>query len=405
MTHHGPGNTPGTGAKAAENDTDMAGPAIQLNMQGRSALVVGAAPPAARCIAVLLSAGAEVTVVAPALGDLPAMDVSAGRVDWQSRPFETSDVAGKWLVIAASDSSLVQRQVRAAAGAHGCLFNDAFSDDGDCSLLTAADRTDDDPWHGARICLVGAGPGDPGLLTVDGRRVLAQAEVVLYDNLVPEEVLALAPDTAERIFVGKQRANHRYRQPDLNTLMVELAHAGRRVVRLKGGDPYVFGRGGEEAVALAEAGVHCRVIPGITAGSGCATYADIPLTHRDHAHSCQFITAQGKDGESEHDWGALVRSRHTLVVYMGLVALERLCPKLIEHGLSPDTPAALIERGTTPHQRVLTGTVASVAELANSHALQSPALLVIGQVVRVREQLQALRGESSPADPAVAGTY
>lgn len=381
----------------------MAGHSIHLNLHGRPALIVGAGAPASRCIAALLDAGAEVTVVAPALGDLPATDVSAGRVDWQSRPFEARDVTGKWLVVAADECELTRHQVRTAAAGHGCLFNDAFTDAGDCSLLAETRDAESDPWDGTSICLVGAGPGDPGLLTVDGRRVLEQAEVVLYDRLVPEEVLDLAPHAAERIFVGKQRANHRYRQPDLNTLMVDLAASGRRIVRLKGGDPFVFGRGGEEVIALAEAGVRCRVIPGVTAGSGCATCADIPLTHRDHAHSCQFITAQGKDGESEHDWGALVRSRHTLVVYMGLVALERLCPKLIEHGLPADTPAALIERGTTPQQRVLTGTVTSVAGLAETHALESPALLIIGHVVRVREELRMLRQDQPPAETA-AGT-
>ncbi|MEX2575330.1 MAG: uroporphyrinogen-III C-methyltransferase, partial [Halofilum sp. (in: g-proteobacteria)] len=205
--------------------------------------------------------------------------------------------------------------------------------------------------------------------------------------------------TAQRIFVGKQRSQHHYRQEELNELMIELAGAGQRVARLKGGDPFMFGRGGEEAAALAAAGVDYCIVPGVTAGSGCTAYAGIPLTHRDHAHACLFITAHDKDGECDHDWATLVQPRQTLVVYMGLLALRGLCPKLVEHGMEPNTPAALIEKGTTPEQRVLVGTVSTLPAIAAEHEPVSPAVVIVGEVVRLRATL----GDCSPTrEPASA---
>ncbi|MDZ7786759.1 MAG: uroporphyrinogen-III C-methyltransferase [Halofilum sp. (in: g-proteobacteria)] len=384
----------------------MPGLNIQLNAPANDALIVGSAPPAADRVATLLRAGVNVTVVAPELDDALRRHAESGRIGWRARGFDPDDVIGAVLVLAASDDPAVNREVREAAARHRRLCNEVHGDTGDFSLLpdpaeSRAHDPDLDPWRHARVCLVGAGPGDPGLLTRVGDRALRTAEVVLYDRLVSDETLALAPPTAERIFVGKQRNRHHCPQEAINARMIELARAGRRVVRLKGGDPFVFGRGGEELTELTAAGIACHAIPGITAGSGCATYADIPLTHRDHAHSCQFITAYGKDGESDHDWAALVRSRHTLVVYMGLAALRDLCPKLVDHGLPADTPAALIERGTTPDQRVLTGTVTSLPERAQQEDLQSPAVLIVGEVVRVRERLEALRAVAA-AEPAAA---
>lgn len=379
---------------------------IRMNMQSRRVVVVGATEPAAQLVATLLETGIDITVVAPVLNDALRREAANGRIDWQARTFESEDPAGAQLVFAASDCPQTNRQVREAAARHGCLCNDVSTNEGDFSLAAPVppppSAEHDDPWRHTRVCLVGAGPGDPGLLTVDGYHALRSADVVLHDRLVSAELLETAPPSAQRIFVGKQRDRHHYRQEDINALMIELARAGRRVVRLKGGDPFIFGRGGEELTVLTEAGIACRVIPGITAGSGCATYADIPLTHRDYAHSCQFITACGKDGESEHDWAALVRSRHTLVVYMGLAALQGLCPRLIEHGLPADTPAALVERGTTPRQRVLTGTVESLPELSRTHTLQSPAVLIIGDVVRLRERLQTAR-QDAPDPSATPG--
>lgn len=387
---------------------------MRLNLHGQHVLVVGGSALAARVIATLSGNrddGPVITVVAPEVNDSLYTELTSGRIHWLQRSFDREDVAHCRLVIAATECPATRAMVRSAAADRGCLFNDAHHDSGDCSLGLRAEDTEtpgtptgDDPWRHASVCLVGAGPGDPGLLTVIGLRALQSADVVLYDRLIAPEMLALAPVSAERIFVGKQRARHHYQQEELNALMIDLARSGRRVVRLKGGDPFVFGRGGEEVIALAEAGIGCRVIPGITAGSGCATYAGIPLTHRDHAHSCQFITAYGKDGESEHEWAALVRARHTLVVYMGLTALEGLCPKLIEHGLSPDTPAALIERGTTPDQRVLTGTVGSLPELALSHELHSPALVIVGEVVRLRDRLKPSAISDTAADVAARQT-
>lgn len=250
------------------------------------------------------------------------------------------------------------------------------------------------------VYLVGAGPGDPELLTLRAARLLAQAEVIVYDHLVSEPILEMGRREAQRIYAGKERGNHTLQQNDLNQLLVRLAHDGKCVVRLKGGDPFIFGRGGEEVEALAAAGVAFEVVPGITAASGIAAYAGIPLTHRDHANSCLFVAGHLKDGSVDLDWDSLVRPRRTLVVYMGLVGLPTLCRELAAHGMSGATPAAIVQHGTTQSQRTVVGTLATLPQLAQAAHLAPPTLIIIGDVVRLHATLawyEALAAEKSAA--------
>ncbi|MFO6421416.1 uroporphyrinogen-III C-methyltransferase [Hylemonella sp. W303a] len=253
-----------------------------------------------------------------------------------------------------------------------------------------------------RVYLVGAGPGDPDLLTLRAARILAQADALVYDNLVSDGVLALANPAAQRIYAGKRRNEHTLRQEQINTLLVQLAREGRQVVRLKGGDPFIFGRGGEEMQKLAEAGVAFEVVPGVTAASGVACYAGIPLTHRDHAQSCLFVTGHLKNvqggGESppdgsrgltqpDLDWAALARPQQTVVIYMGLSALPAICRKLIEHGAPPTRPIAAVQHATLATQRVITGTLADLPTQPGVQELRSPSLLIVGDVVTLHGSL------------------
>ncbi|MCE3269869.1 MAG: CysG [Ramlibacter sp.] len=237
------------------------------------------------------------------------------------------------------------------------------------------------------VYLVGAGPGDPDLLTLRAARLLAQADAVVYDHLVGADVLELVAPHAQRIYVGKERAKHTLQQEGINTLLVRLAREHACVVRLKGGDPFVFGRGGEELQVLAAEGVPFEVVPGVTAGCGVAAYAGIPLTHRDHAQSCLFVTGHLKDGSCDLDWPAIARRRQTVVIYMGLAGLATICERLIAHGLPPDWPAAVVEQGTLVDQRVVTATLATLAEAVDNAGLESPCLTIVGEVVRLRDQL------------------
>jgi uroporphyrin-III C-methyltransferase / precorrin-2 dehydrogenase / sirohydrochlorin ferrochelatase len=237
------------------------------------------------------------------------------------------------------------------------------------------------------VVLVGAGPGDPGLLTLRALRALNEADVILHDRLVSTEVLELARRDAERIEVGKQAGNHHTTQEGIHALLLEHARAGRRVVRLKGGDPFVFGRGGEELEFLRAHDIPYEVVPGITAAVACAAYAGVPLTHRDYAQSVRFVTAHCRSSLDTLDWAALAQERQTLAVYMGVGELDALQTRLIQHGRAASTPFALIENGSRAGQRVITGTLADLAERAAAHAVGSPALLILGEVAALATSL------------------
>jgi len=245
------------------------------------------------------------------------------------------------------------------------------------------------------VALVGAGPGDPGLLTLRALRALNEADVVLHDRLVSDEVLQLARRDAEKIGVGKRAGDGGHSQARINALLVELASAGKRVVRLKGGDPFVFGRGGEELEALRAHGIDFEVVPGITAAVACGAYAGIPLTHRDHAQSLRLVTAHGKDDIDALDWASLAQGRQTLAFYMGVAGLERIRERLVAHGLPAATPFALVENGSRPEQRVVAGALSDLPALARSHAVRAPALLVVGEVAAYATRLHWFGREPS----------
>lgn len=250
------------------------------------------------------------------------------------------------------------------------------------------------PGH---VYLVGAGPGDPELLTLRGARLVAGADVVVYDNLVAPALLELAPAAAERIYVGKKAADHSLPQEAINALLVRLAQAGKSVVRLKGGDPFIFGRGGEEMEDLLEAGVTVEVVPGVTAAAGVAAYAGIPLTHRDHAHSVVFTTGFLKDGALDLDWPLLAHRGQTLVIYMGVSRLAEICAQLVAHGLPATTPAAVIERGTTHAQRIVKAELATLADEVLRAGIRPPSLTIVGDVVKLYPRLSWFQPEAPPA--------
>lgn len=244
------------------------------------------------------------------------------------------------------------------------------------------------------VYLVGAGPGDPDLLTFRALRLMQSADVIVYDRLVSPEIRELVRRDAEMIYAGKERSKHTIPQEKINHLLARLAKSGKSVVRLKGGDPFIFGRGGEEIETLMEQGVSFQIVPGITAASGCASYAGIPLTHRDYAQSCAFVAGHLKDGTIDLNWEQLVVRNQTLVIYMGLLGLPQLCQTLIEHGAANDLPIALIERGTTQYQRVITGTLATLPEIVSAQDITPPTLIVIGEVVALHKRLSWFRPNS-----------
>jgi len=452
---------------------------IFCDIQGKRCLVVGGNEIAARKAALLLQAGALVTVVAPMLSPGFAELQPQDRLTHQAGVFDTNMLQDMNLVISAHEDDTVNRAVSESAKARQILVNVvdkpalcsfilpsiidrspilvAVSSGGASPVLARMLRArletlipsaygrlstlagqfrdkvkqrftrsenrrifwekvfqgpiaemmfagQDQAAHNAlekmlsqetepahpmgEVYLVGGGPGNPDLLTFRALRLMQQADVVVHDNLVTPAVLDMVRRDAERIYVGKQRDNHALPQEGINELLVRLAKEGKRVLRLKGGDPFIFGRGGEEIETLAQYGVPFQVVPGITAASGVASYAGIPLTHRDHAQACIFVTGHLKDGSMDLDWEMLARPNQTIVIYMGLHGLPSLCQQLVAHGLSDQTPAAIVQQGTTSKQRVLTGTLQTLPNLAAEAKLQPPTLIIVGSVVSLQKKLQ-----------------
>jgi uroporphyrin-III C-methyltransferase / precorrin-2 dehydrogenase / sirohydrochlorin ferrochelatase len=449
---------------------------ILLDVREQPCLVVGGGDVAARKTALLVRAGARVTVLAPALCAAFDTDLAAARIVHCAASFQDENLSGYAVMIAATNDVAVNRAVAAAARARHIPVNvvdqpalcsfflpsiierpplivavssggaspvlarllrarleslipagygrlaalaGAFRDrvkarfkpperrrfwervlQGPIAELVLSGRDDearaaleealDDTrlaLGGGEVSLVGAGPGDPDLLTFRALRLMQQADVVVYDRLVSQPVLDLVRREAERIYAGKERAKHALPQEDINHLLVRLAREGKRVVRLKGGDPFIFGRGGEEIDTLAAEGIPFQVVPGITAAAGCASYAGIPLTHRDYSQSVVFVTGQLQDGTLNLNWSALAQPRQTIVFYMGLLGVDVLCRELAAHGLPAATPAALVQQGTTPQQRVLTGNLDTLPDIVHRSDVKAPTLIIIGEVVRLRERL------------------
>lgn len=456
---------------------------IFLQLTGRSALIVGGGPVAARKAQLVLAAGPKLTIVAPSLSNAMRELIEAHQLTWHEREFIPADLAGVKLVIAATDDAAVNSTVFEQADARNIPVNVAdqpqlcsfilpaivdrspaivavstggrspvlarylksklerqlpfglpnftrllgdmrdkvkaalrdteqrrrFWDHiidgpiGDAALAGELADTRDQidaqlqTWNESErgkgsVYLIGAGPGDPELLTLRGQRLLQRAEVVLYDRLIPTRLLELCRREAELIYVGKQAKSHVVSQASIGELLVKHAQAGKCVARLKGGDPFVFGRGGEELADLIAAGIDFQVVPGISAANGCAAYAGIPLTHRDHATGVSFWTGHMKDGELLLPWSQMSVLHHTHVIFMGLKSLPLVAEQLCLHGMDPGTPAAMISAGTTPAQKVIVAPISELPERTASEALPSPALLIVGDVVGLADQIGWYKG-------------
>ncbi|MFV2004626.1 MAG: siroheme synthase CysG [Gammaproteobacteria bacterium] len=261
-------------------------------------------------------------------------------------------------------------------------------DDARDMLDKAIDEQAAKPEMPGEVFLVGAGPGDPDLLTFRALRLMQQADVVVYDRLVSPAIMEMVRRDAEIVYVGKERDKHTMQQENINQLLVRLAKEGKRVLRLKGGDPFIFGRGGEEIELLAQQGIAFQVVPGITAANGCSSYAGIPLTHRDYAQSCVFVTGHLKDGSVDLNWKALAHPNQTVVFYMGLHGAPTLCKEMVAHGLPASTPVALVEQGTTPQQRVLIATLDTLLEVIKNENIKPPTLIIVGEVVTLHDKLK-----------------
>ncbi|MEB1550263.1 uroporphyrinogen-III C-methyltransferase [Xanthomonas campestris pv. campestris] len=379
---------------------------LLADLRGRAVLVVGGGRAAERATASLLQAGALPLVGAPELTPALRGLAQSGQLRWLVGRFDPQWLALPdqlvWLTIAASDVPEVNAALRSAAGAQRLLTHEVAPAAAALPPIAsepspAASRLTLTPGS---VALVGAGPGDPGLLTRNAVRALRQAEVILYDRLVSPQILHLAQRTARCIEVGKSAQGHSTRQEQIHALMLEHARAGRRVVRLKGGDPFVFGRGGEELEFLHTHGIGFQVVPGITAAVACAAYAGIPLTHRDHAQSLRLITAHCKDSLDTLDWHALGQERQTLAFYMGVAGLDSIQQRLLQAGRATDTPFALVENGSRPEQRVVTGLLSQLAATARLHAVRSPALLILGDVAALSQSLHWFGAAPLTGQPA-----
>jgi len=342
-------------------------------------------------------AGLMPAVTVHAVSLMPALASLCQTQEWAVDDDEPVAGAGQlWLVASGDDErdrrfASVARQAGVAvyAPAHPSLCSVRLPPrvtvhDAAVSASTPADGH----WRRGHVSLVGAGPGDPELLTLKALRQLKRADVVIHDRLVSQEIMALVSPSARRFYVGKARSRHSVPQEGINQALVDWARAGNRVVRLKGGDPFIFGRGGEELEALVDADIDFDVVPGITAASGCAAYAGIPLTHRDHAQSVRFVTGHLKNGSCDLDWQALARGDQTLVFYMGLGALDLIRERLVAYGLDAATPLALIEQGTTANQRVHLGTLSRLPDSLTAHQPRPPTLIVVGSVVELASHLE-----------------
>ena len=455
---------------------------IFMNIRGRQCVVVGGGKVAARKIALLLKAGAQVQVVSPELCPEVNEMAQTGRIKHIARAFDEKDICDSSLcdsvlVIAATNDNKTNERISELAKArsmpvnvidqpHLCSFimpsivdrspiQIAISTGGSSPVLARLLRTRLESYipsaygklaqlvdgfrskviekfpdaeqrryfwenvlegrvtellfqgneHAAKqalqravdedfaeeqgeVYLVGAGPGDPDLLTFRALRLMQRADVVVYDRLVSQGILDLVRRDAELVYVGKERNNHAVPQESINQLLVRYAKEGNRVLRLKGGDPFIFGRGGEEIETLKENNVLFQVVPGITAAAGCASYGGIPLTHRDYAQSCVFVTGHLKDGTVNLNWKALAHPNQTIVFYMGLQAVTVIHRELVANGLSDDTPAALVEQGTTENQRVHVGTLATLADIIEKEKVKPPTLIIVGDVVTLHDKLK-----------------
>ena len=391
--------------------------ALFLDVSGRRVVVVGGGPVAARRAARLVEDGADVLVVAPALCEDLAEHVAADRVTWRARDYLTTDLDGAWLVHTATGERAVDDAV--AADAEAARLWCVRADDASASTawtpavarsgdVTVAVGAGGDPRRAAalrsaiallldtgvlplrhhrpstgRVTLVGGGPGDPGLITTRGRRALAEADVVVVDRLAPRALLAELDPAVEIIEAGKSPHAHTLTQTEINAVLVERARAGHRVVRLKGGDPFVLGRGGEEVLACLEAGVQVDVVPGVTSALAVPAAAGIPVTHRGLARQLTILSAH----DTAPDWSTLARLEGTLVLLMGVAQLASHTRQLLAHGKDPRTPAAVIENGTLPGQRTTVGTLADIADRARERGVGNPAVVVIGDVAALADVL------------------
>ncbi len=355
-------------------------------------------------------AGLMPGVTVHATSMMPALASLCRDREWQSRDADPVPAAGQLWLVASGDGECDRHLASVARQADVPVF--VPSHPALCSVRLPPRVTVQDVaepagghWQRGHVSLVGAGPGDPELLTLKALKQLQRADVVVHDRLVSQEILALANPEAKRFYVGKARSRHSVPQEGINQALVDWARAGNRVVRLKGGDPFIFGRGGEELEALVAANVDFDVVPGITAAAGCAAYAGIPLTHRDHAQSVRFVTGHLKNGSCDLDWPALTRGGQTLVFYMGLGALDLIRERLVQHGMDAATPLALIEQGTTANQRVHLGTLTQLPGSLADHQPRPPTLIVVGSVVELASRLEWFQPSASGSLGWVEGKH